>query len=127
MGIRRPGGGGNKSKGYIYSGSNDLNAVGWYNNNSGRKTHPVAQKQPNELGLYDMSGNVWEWCSDWYGDYSSSPQTDPQGSNSGAFRVLRGGSWYSNVSYCRVANRFRSNPDDRSYYNGFRLVFSQYL
>ena len=104
------GGGGNKSKGYIYSGSNDLNAVGWYNNNSGRKTHPVAQKQPNELGLYDMSGNVWEWCSDRYdkGYYSRSPQTDPQGSKflSGKYRVLRGGSWYY-LDY------------------GFRLVLSQ--
>jgi sulfatase modifying factor 1 len=120
---------GNKSKGYTYSGSNDLNSAGWYDNNSGRKTHPVAQKQPNELGLFDMSGNVWEWCTDWYdeGYYSGSPQTDPQGSNSGTSRVLRGGSWYYYDFSCRVALRFRNAPvywyDDL----GFRLVFSQDL
>jgi formylglycine-generating enzyme required for sulfatase activity len=117
--------GGNKSKGYRYSGSNDIYAVGWYDNNSSGKTHPVAQKQPNELGLYDMSGNVWEWCSDLHGDYSSSSQTDPQGSNSGEYRVLRGGSWGNNDSGCRVANRNRGNPDFRYYSLGFRLVLSQ--
>ena len=114
--------GGNKSKGYTYSGSNDLDAVGWYDNNSGSRSHPVAQKQPNELGLYDMSGNVWEWCSDRYGDYSSSSQTDPQGSNSGEYRVLRGGCWYYYDVSCRVALRIRNNPDFRSSVYGFRLV-----
>ena len=117
--------GGNKSKGYMYSGSNNLNAVGWYKKNSGSRTHPVAQKQPNELGLYDMSANVWEWCSDRYGDYSSSSQTDPQGSNSGEYRVLRGGCWSSYDSFCRVANRGRSSPDSRNNSFGFRLVLSQ--
>ena len=123
--------GGNKSKGYKYSGGNDLDAVGWYDNNSGRKTHPVAQKQPNELGLYDMSGNVWEWCSDWYdeGYYSGSPQTDPQGPNSGDYRVLRGGFWGNSDPYCRVAYRLVSNPDNVHWYYhfGFRLVLSQDL
>jgi formylglycine-generating enzyme required for sulfatase activity len=119
--------GGNKSKGYRYSGSNNLDAVGWYNDNSGRKTHPVAQKQPNELGLYDMSGNVYEWCSDWYGEesYSSSPQNNPQGPSSGSYRVLRGGSWYHFVSSCRVGNRGRVDPDYWDNINGFRLVLSQ--
>jgi formylglycine-generating enzyme required for sulfatase activity len=117
--------GGNKSKGYKYSGGNDLDAVGWYNNNSGRKTHPVAQKQPNELGLYDMSGNLWEWCSDWYGDYSSSTQTDPQGPNSGGYRVRRSGSWDYLDSDCRVAYRTGTNPDGRYSHIGFRLVLSQ--
>ena len=120
--------GGNKSKGYTYSGGNNLDAVGWSNDNSGGKTHPVAQKQPNELGLYDMSGNVWEWCSDWYdkGYYSRSPQNDPQGPNSGSSRVLRGGSWYFyDDSDCRVAYRNGYPPDGRYNGNGFRLVLSQ--
>ena len=109
-----------------YAGSNDLNSVAWYGDNSGSKTHPVAQKQANALGLYDMSGNVWEWCSDWYSDsyYKQSPQNDPQGLNSGSSRVLRGGGWNAYDSVCRVAFRFRYLPDDWNLYLGFRLVRS---
>ena len=122
--------GGNKSKGYTYSGSNNLDAVAWYANNSNRKTQTVAQKKPNELGLYDMSGNVWEWCSDWYSDsyYRSSPKNDPQGPNSGSRRVLRGGGWYfkcGSGSRCRVAYRRRYSPVNRNDSLGFRLVLSQ--
>jgi formylglycine-generating enzyme required for sulfatase activity len=117
--------GGNKSKGYKYSGSNTLDNVAWYTNNSGGKTHPVGQKQPNELGLYDMSGNVWEWCQDWYGSYSSSSQTNPTGPSSGSCRVLRGGSWDRNARRCRVSYRDgRTFPDYRSYDSGFRLACS---
>ncbi len=119
--------GGNKSKGYRYSGSNTISSVGWYDDNSAEKTHPVAQKQPNELGLYDMSGNVQEWCSDWYGEesYSSSPQINPQGPNSGKARVVRGGCWFNYDFVCRVADRGRYNPDFRYSGYGFRLVLSQ--
>jgi len=119
--------GGTQSRGYRYSGSNNLDEIGWYNNNSGSKTHPVGQKQPNELGLYDMSGNVWEWCEDWYSSeyYQNSPQVEPKGPSSGTDRVLRGGSWHNNgIDYnCRLAFRGRVNPDGRgSGRVGFRCV-----
>ena len=97
--------GGNKSRGYKYSGSNTIGDVAWYDGNSGDKTHPVGTKAPNELGIYDMSGNVWEWCSDWFDNYSSASQTNPKGPTSGANRVDRGGSWISSARYCRVSAR----------------------
>ena len=116
--------GGTKSKHYKYAGSNDLGSVAWYGDNSNDQTHPVAQKRPNELGLYDMSGNVWEWCSDWYGDYASYAQTNPKGPSSGSCRVGRGGSWDSDAGFCRVSDRGGSllgyHCDDL----GFRLALS---
>ena len=116
--------GGNKSRGYKYNGSNDIGTVAWYRGNSGSKTHPVGTKAANELGIHDMSGNVWEWCSDRYGAYSEDSQTNPRGSSSGTHRVLRGGSWGSNSRYCRVSDRISISPDSRNNGSGFRLAAS---
>ncbi len=124
--------GGNKSKGYEYSGSNDIEAVAWYESNSGSTTHEAGRKSPNELGIYDMSGNVWEWCWDLFSGsyYTSSSQTNPRGPTAGSNRVLRGGSWY-NLEGCRVARREHGDPgrryndgdpDDWSDRCGFRVV-----
>ena len=116
--------GGSKSQSYKYSGSNNVDDVAWYDGNSGDKTQDVATKQPNELDIFDMSGNVWEWCQDWYGEnyYSSSPSSNPQGPSSGSNRVSRGGGWSSIARNCRVANRSRDYADGRSSNLGFRLA-----
>ena len=117
--------GGNYSRHYKYSGSNYIGDVAWYDSNSGHRTHPVGTKQPNELGLYDMSGNVHEWCSDWDGSYSSNSQSNPTGPNSGFRRVLRGGSWYGYARVCRSSFRYCDSPVFRDDYLGLRLVLSQ--
>ena len=114
--------GGNKSRHYKYSGSDNIDDVAWYDDNSGSKTHAVGTKSPNELGIYDMSGNVWEWCSDRYGSYSAGAQTNPQGPSSGSGRVRRGGSWGSNARYCRVSYRYSYAPVYGGNSLGLRLV-----
>jgi len=114
--------GGNQTHNYTYSGSNNLNEVGWYGENSGSTTHPVGTKQPNELGLYDMSGNVWEWVWDIYGSYPSGAQTDPHGATSGSNRVGRGGSWGNDAAYCTVSSRYNLNATSGYNFMGFRCV-----
>ena len=114
--------GGNNSRGYKYSGSNYIDNVAWYDGNSGDKTHPVATKSPNELGIYDMSGNVWEWCNDWEGGYSSGAQTNPKGPYDGYHRVNRGGGWGGGRS-CRSSIRGGgSSPGGRFITLGLRLA-----
>lgn len=118
--------GGKNTKKYRYSGSNKPYEVAWYYQNSGKKTHPIAKKRPNELNIYDLSGNVWEWCSDIYDKdyYKKSPKYYPKGPKQGLYRVARGGSYISSLSNLRNTDRVRALPDDKSSAFGFRIVKS---
>ena len=117
--------GGIKGKGYRYAGSDNVDDVAWHEGNSENMSHPVGQKQPNELGLYDMSGNLAEWCEDIYGDYDETSQTNPKGASTGAYRVMRGGSWGFTAQRCRVTKRECANPDARNSCYGLRLALSE--
>jgi formylglycine-generating enzyme required for sulfatase activity len=114
--------GGAESKGFKYSGRSNVNFVSWFSGNSGNKTNPVGTKEPNELGLYDMSGNVWEWVNDWFGAYTDFPKDNPKGPDNGDFRIVRGGSWFGYIGGSRVSCRGSDDPSNKRSYIGFRIV-----
>ena len=117
--------GGRNSKGYLYSGSDNIDDVAWYKENANNGVNEVKKKMPNELGLYDMSGNVSEWCSDWYGEYPANDVSNPVGASSGHSRVIRGGCWINEESICRVTDRTLGAPRGSGCILGLRLCLTE--